>query len=68
MYYIAYALNHTASPNAERLWAIVGLIILLSILSHGQTVTPIMRSLDRRQGRDPDSPERQAALPPDSSP
>lgn len=61
IYYVAYALNHASFPEAERLWAIVGLVILLSILIHGLTVTPIMRGLDRRQGRDPDAPETQKA-------
>ncbi|RZJ41684.1 MAG: sodium:proton antiporter, partial [Brevundimonas sp.] len=56
IYYVAYALNHAAFPQADRLWAIVGLVILLSILLHGLTVTPIMRRLDRRHGRDPDAP------------
>ncbi|MDO8323156.1 MAG: cation:proton antiporter, partial [Phenylobacterium sp.] len=64
IYYVAYALNHAAFPDAERLWAIVGLIILLSILIHGLTVTPIMRKLDRSQGRDPDAPERPDEEPP----
>jgi NhaP-type Na+/H+ or K+/H+ antiporter len=43
--------------GGERLWAIVGLIILISILMHGITVTPVMRMLDRSQGRDPDVEE-----------
>ncbi len=60
IYYVAYALNHADFPSAERLWAIVALVILLSIVLHGLTVTPIMRRLDRSQGRDPDAPERQA--------
>jgi sodium/hydrogen antiporter len=47
IYYIAYALNHAAFPAAERLWAIVALVILMSIVLHGLTVTPIMRRLDR---------------------
>lgn len=64
IYYVAYALNHERFPAAERLWAIVGLVILLSILLHGLTVTPIMRRLDRSQGRDPDAPEREAIPPP----
>lgn len=55
IYYVAYALNHAASPEAEGLWAIVGLVILMSILIHGLPVTPIMRNLDRRHGRDPDA-------------
>jgi len=59
-YYLAYALNHARFADTERLWAIVGLTTLLSILLHGLTVTPIMRTLDRQHGRDPD----QNATPP----
>jgi sodium/hydrogen antiporter len=54
-YYLAYALNHAAFAEAERLWAIVGLVVLFSIVLHGLTVTPVMRLLDRSQGRDPDA-------------
>lgn len=64
IYYVAYALNHADFPASDRLWAIVGLVILLSILLHGLTVTPAMRSLDRHQGRDPDAPDREAVPPP----
>ncbi len=64
IYYVAYALNHADFPAADRVWAIVGLIILMSVLLHGLTVTPIMRGLDRAQGRDPDAPEREAIPPP----
>ena len=64
IYYIAYALNHAAFPQADRLWAIAGFVILMSILMHGLTVTPIMRNLDRRRGRDPDAPENEAVPPP----
>lgn len=64
-YYLAYALNHASFANGDRLWAIVGLVSLLSILLHGLSVTPVMRALDRRQGRDPDevgkAPEGDAA-------
>ncbi len=59
-YYLAYALNHAELAEAERLWAIVGLVALLSILLHGLTVTPVMRSIDRQQGRDPDHPDAPA--------
>ena len=64
IYYVAYALNHAAFPAAERLWAIIGLVVLLSVLLHGLTVTPVMRQLDRHQGRDPDAPDREAIPPP----
>ena len=64
IYYVAYAFNHAAFPSADRVWAIVGLVILLSILLHGLTVTPVMRGLDRKHGRDPDAPDRDAIPPP----
>ncbi|WP_301076572.1 cation:proton antiporter [Sphingomonas sp.] len=60
-YYLAYGLNHMELAGGERLWAIVGLVALLSILLHGLTVTPVMRRLDRTQGRDPDAAD---ATPP----
>jgi NhaP-type Na+/H+ or K+/H+ antiporter len=41
----------------ERLWALMSLVVLLSILMHGLTVTPVMRGLDRLHGRDPDADE-----------
>jgi NhaP-type Na+/H+ or K+/H+ antiporter len=62
IYYLAYGLNHMENvQGGERLWAIVGLVILASILMHGITVTPVMRRLDRSRGRDPDADE---ATPP----
>ncbi|UZK67244.1 cation:proton antiporter [Sphingomonas sp. M1-B02] len=60
-YYLAYGLNHMELGMGERLWAIVGLVALLSILLHGLSVTQAMRSLDREQGRDPDAED---ATPP----
>ncbi|KQM24798.1 MULTISPECIES: cation:proton antiporter [unclassified Sphingomonas] len=55
IYYLAYGINHMPVGDAAHLWAIVGLIVLFSILLHGLTVTPIMRSLDERRGVDPDA-------------
>ena len=60
-YYLAYGLNHLPLAIGERLWAIVGLVALFSILLHGLTVTPVMRLLDKKQGRDPDADD---ATPP----
>lgn len=54
-YYLAYGLNAAPFEGGDRLWAIVGLICLMSILLHGITVTPVMRWFDRSQGRDPDA-------------
>ncbi|MBV0893211.1 cation:proton antiporter, partial [Paracoccus sp. Z118] len=55
IYYLAFGLNHMEVEGGERLWAIAGLVILISILMHGLTVTPVMRLLDRTHGRDPDA-------------
>lgn len=55
IYYLAFGLNHMEVNGGERLWAITGLVVLISVLMHGLTVTPLMRLLDRRQGRDPDA-------------
>jgi NhaP-type Na+/H+ or K+/H+ antiporter len=60
IYYLAYGLNHIHVTGAERLWGLVGLVVLFSIVLHGLTVTPIMRLLDRSHGRDPDKDERPA--------
>ncbi|MDX6804673.1 sodium:proton antiporter [Terrihabitans rhizophilus] len=62
-YYLAYGLNHMPVAEANRLWAVVSLVVLMSILLHGLTVTPSMRTLDRSQGRDPDD-EQEATPPP----
>lgn len=59
-YYLAYALNAARWHEAERLWAITGLVALLSILLHGLTVTPVMRWLDREHDRDPDAGEEES--------
>ncbi len=59
-YYLAYGLNHAPIAGAERLWAIVGLIVLASVLLHGLTVTPVMRGLDRQRGVDPDEASEHA--------
>lgn len=49
VYYLAYALNHGAFEDPNRLWGAVGVVILISILLHGVTVTPVMAWLDRRR-------------------
>jgi NhaP-type Na+/H+ or K+/H+ antiporter len=51
VYYLAYGVNHAHFPDADLLWSVSGLIILISIVLHGTTVTPAMRHLDRRAQR-----------------
>ena len=47
IYYLAYALNHARFEAPDLLWSTAGLTILISIVLHGMTVTPVMRCLDR---------------------
>ncbi|GAO40594.1 putative Na(+)/H(+) antiporter [Sphingomonas changbaiensis NBRC 104936] len=51
IYYLAFALNHASFADPRRLWAIVGGVVLASILLHGITVTPALALLDRWQRR-----------------
>lgn len=51
VYYLAYALNSAEFGVPNHLWALLGLIVLCSILLHGTTVTPVMRLIDRRRSR-----------------
>ncbi len=60
-YYLAYGLNHGEFAETEQLWTILSLVVVLSIVIHGLSVTPVMRWLDRLQGRDPDAED---AVPP----
>lgn len=51
IYYVAYAINHGRFGDSERLWAIVGFIILASILIHGVSASPMLMRLARRRAR-----------------
>lgn len=49
IYYLAYALNTGVFANADALWSVVGLVVLVSIVGHGVTATPVMRQMDTRR-------------------
>ncbi|QTE28254.1 cation:proton antiporter [Pengzhenrongella sicca] len=51
LFYVAYALEHGDFPGADRLWAVVALVVVGSIVIHGVTATPLMAALDRRRAR-----------------
>ncbi|QLG47614.1 cation:proton antiporter [Natrinema halophilum] len=50
-YYLAYGLNGAAFQDADQLWAIVGAVVLVSIVVHGITATPAIRWLEARAER-----------------
>ncbi|WP_227354123.1 cation:proton antiporter [Haladaptatus salinisoli] len=47
-YYLAHALNVISLARSRLLWALVGFIVLVSVVVHGTTAFPAMRALDRR--------------------
>ncbi|WP_106211629.1 cation:proton antiporter [Glaciihabitans tibetensis] len=51
LFYIAYALQEGDFPGGDRLWSIVGLVVVGSIVIHGIAATPAMTFLDRRRRR-----------------
>jgi NhaP-type Na+/H+ or K+/H+ antiporter len=51
VYYLAYALGKEPFEAPDLLWATLGLTIVMSIVLHGVTVTPVMRQLDRASKR-----------------
>ena len=50
-YYLAYALGQAKFSETETLWVTVCVVVLLSIVLHGITVTPAMRYFDRYRQR-----------------
>jgi NhaP-type Na+/H+ or K+/H+ antiporter len=61
VYYLAYGINHGAFPEPHLLWGTLALVVLISIMLHGVSVTPVMRMLDRSQGRLKPAPAEQSA-------
>ncbi|MDS0299093.1 cation:proton antiporter [Halogeometricum sp. S1BR25-6] len=47
-YYLAHALNVAPFPEARRLWALVGAVVLVSVVVHGVSATPALKLLERR--------------------
>jgi NhaP-type Na+/H+ or K+/H+ antiporter len=61
LYYLSYALVVADFPQPERLWAIVGLVILVSVVVHGIAATPVMKRLDQTRERTGDATLGRAA-------
>ncbi|MCW2622480.1 MAG: sodium:proton antiporter [Frankiales bacterium] len=46
-YYVAYALGVATFTGAHTLWAVVALVVTLSVVIHGISAGPVMSALDR---------------------
>lgn len=51
VYYLAYAASEETFPGAGRVWAVSITVIVLSIMLHGPSSSFVLRTLDRRRGR-----------------
>ncbi|WP_255709892.1 cation:proton antiporter domain-containing protein [Pontibacter harenae] len=51
-YYLAYALNEEDFEGPEELWALVGLVVLITIFVHGISATPINEKLDEMREKE----------------
>ncbi|EGF92623.1 sodium/hydrogen exchanger family protein [Asticcacaulis biprosthecium C19] len=51
IYYLAYASGQADFDHVRTLWQTLFLVVLLSILIHGLSVTPVMQWLDRGRNR-----------------
>ncbi len=51
-YYLAYAINEADFRDADGLWAIVGFIVLLSVIVHGVSAPFAIGKLDEKRGDD----------------
>lgn len=51
LFYLAYGLNEGQFADAELLWATCGFTVILSVIVHGVTASPIMQARERRLQR-----------------
>ncbi|MAT06106.1 MAG: cation transporter [Acidimicrobiaceae bacterium] len=49
IYYLAHAVNEDYFPRAYEVWAVAVMTILVSVVVHGITATPVLARLDRRR-------------------
>ena len=61
LYYLAFAVDRAEFEQADQLWSITIFTILVSVVIHGATATPIMERLDQRTKRRNLSRDRQRA-------
>jgi NhaP-type Na+/H+ or K+/H+ antiporter len=50
-YYVAYGLSHAAFADPALIWATAACAVLASVVVHGVSASPVLRTLDRRFGR-----------------
>jgi NhaP-type Na+/H+ or K+/H+ antiporter len=56
VYYLAYATGQADFPERRELWSTVAFAVVLSVVVHGVTATPVMRRLDESRARAAQAP------------
>lgn len=51
LYYLAYASRRAEFGKIDAIWSTVAFTVIVSIVVHGVTATPVMQMLDRRRAR-----------------
>ena len=64
IYYLAFAATRAPFPGMDQVWAIATFVVLVSVVVHGATATPVMNLIDRRERA---RAERGEIPPPDSA-
>ncbi len=64
-YYLAYATTEGSFSQESELWATVGFTVLLSVVLHGVTATPVMEWLDGEAKADGEKADRPAPEEPE---
>ncbi len=49
IYYLSYGVGHGVFAEANLIWSVVAFIILVSIVLHGATASPVMAWIDKRR-------------------
>jgi NhaP-type Na+/H+ or K+/H+ antiporter len=62
-YYLSYATATIAFPQSELLWAITGLVVIVSVVGHGMAATPVMKRLDQARPEHSAAPEAVSHAP-----
>lgn len=64
LYYLSFALNEEDFAGAEELWAVASLVVLILIVVHGITASPVTEKLDELREKESHTPSEAEAPAP----
>lgn len=65
LYYLSHGLEHGPFAHSEEIWALVGFTVVVSIVVHGLSATPVIQHLEEWRSEEETGPggERVASRP-----